>query len=55
MILRVFVLIIILSYYYLLQNRFKMFINNKALIKLIHLIKIKFINNKTFNFIKFIM
>ncbi len=33
---------------FLFLNYFKMFINNKALIKLNHLIKIEFINNKTF-------
>ncbi len=54
-ILRVFVLIIILSYHYLFRSRFEMIINNKALIKLICLIEIKFINNKTFNFVNFIM
>ncbi len=46
---------IILSYRYLFQDYFKTFINNKALIKLIYLIKIKSVNNKTFNFVKFII
>ncbi len=32
-----------------------MFINNKTLIKLIRLIKIKSVNNKTFNFIEYVI